>query len=164
MVYPPIHWFQGIRGRKRVGDIEFLCKKEFGGKLRTGEGTLSATGDLVKITANSGKDMYLAKAKVSARTEDATSGPLTVIVELQAGANGSETTKATWACEVSGMATGAQTAGSGSSTATYEFAVSGIKVAATEVIQLEATTVDVDVEVSGEIVVFEETTGADPTI
>jgi len=148
------------RSGKRLSDIEYLAIKEFDGKLTTGEGTLSAAGDLVKITAAGGKDMYLGKAKVSARIEAATN-VVTAIIELQAGADGSETTKATWSCElISATASGH----GGSSVASYEFVVSGIKVTTGQVIQLVATTVDGSIEVNGELVVFEEDTGASPAV
>ncbi len=141
--------------KKTLSDIEFLAKKEFDGKLRTAKGTLSATGDLATITANSGKDMYLAKAKVSARIED-TAKNRTVIVELKV--NG--VIKATWACDLSAQFT---TIGATSSIG-YEFVMSGIKVAATQIIKLEVVTLDASVEVNGELVVFEETTGESPVI
>ena len=50
------------------GDLAFIAKKEFEGKVRTDEGTLTAAGDLCTLTANTGKDMYLARAKLSFRT------------------------------------------------------------------------------------------------
>jgi len=53
-----------ITGASTLSDIMFISVKEFGSKLRTTEGTLSATGYLCTLTANTGKDMYLAKAKV----------------------------------------------------------------------------------------------------
>ena len=58
---------------KTLSDIEFLAKKEFDGKLRTAEGNVTAAGDIATLTANSGKDMYLATAKVIFISEDTSS-------------------------------------------------------------------------------------------
>ena len=137
------------------GDLAFLVKKEFDGKLREDEGTLSATGDIATLTATAGKDMYLAEAKVNARTET-NSANGTIIIELKI--NG--VVKETYAVELNSLQ--ATTGGAGSSVSTYAFAVKGIKVAATQIIKLEATVVDAGVEVSGSIVVFEENTGGNP--
>ena len=161
MVFPWIHFPTILPkgGAATLSDIMFLAVKEYNGggtsKLFTDEGTLSATGDLASITASSGKDLYLAKAKVSARHETGATGTATGIVELKA--NG--TIVATWAARLH-IPTGT----SANSVAEYEFAVSGIKVAATEIIKLEAVTVDANLEVNGELVCWEETTGADPAI
>ena len=139
-----------------MSDIEFLAKKEFDGKLRTAEGTLTATGDLATITANSGKDMYLAKTKVSVRQTTSDRASRTVIVELKVNA----VIKSTWSCDLNAQST---TIGATSSIG-YEFVLSGVKVAATQIIKLEVITIDADMEVNGELVVFEETTGETPVI
>jgi len=101
--------------------------------------------------------MYLAKAKVSIRLEGATNTTV-VIVELKANA----VIKATWSGSLQRETTATFIGDTGS--IGYEFVMSGIKVAATQIIKLEAVTVGASVEVNGELVVFEETTGADPTI
>jgi len=62
MVFPWISFLQ--ERKKRLSDIEYLAIKEFGGKLVKNEGFLSATGTLATLTAASGKDMYIARAKV----------------------------------------------------------------------------------------------------
>ena len=158
MVYPPVHPFSSltILVKKTLSDIEFLAKKEFDGKLRTAEGTLTATGDLATITANSGKDMYLAKTKVSVRQTTSDRNSRTVIVELKVNA----VIKSTWSCDLNAQST---TIGATSSIG-YEFVLSGVKVAATQIIKLEVITIDADMEVNGELVVFEETTGETPVI
>ena len=75
--------------KRRVSDIEYLSTIESGvsvpagAVLRTDEGTLSATGDLALITATGGKDMYLAKAKISARLEARTEGSIIVAKKLR---------------------------------------------------------------------------------
>ena len=157
MVNPPIHPMSGLTAvvEKTLSDIEFLAKKEFDGKLKTNEGTLSVTGDLATLTASAGKDLYLAKAKVSVRLE-ANAVTEFSIVELKV--NG--VIKATWGVSLYGI----NIASAGSSSQNHEFVVSGLKVAATQVIKLEAVLVGPNTEVNGELVCFEEPTGGDPTI
>ena len=139
-------------GAATLSDIMFLAKKEFDGKLKTDEGTISATGDIASITASSGKDLYLAKAKVSIRLESGgTAGG--AIVELKV--NG--VIKATWAGEL--LISSGEAAHHNS---VYEFVVSGLKVTATQIIKIEAVTVDADIEVNGELICFEEDTGVNP--
>ena len=159
MVFPPVHWFQGLGAGvviRDVGDIEFLSKKEFDGKLVENEGTRTTTGDLATLTASSGKDMYLAKAKVSATTV-AESFDEDIIIELKV--NG--VIKETWATNLNRTSGGV-----GKSAADeYEFATSGIKVAATQIIKLEVVTITAtSVQANGVIVCFEETTGETPVI
>ena len=152
MVGPWIHalWKRG----RRLSDIEYLSIKEFGGKLRQANGTLSGLGDLATLTATAGKDMYVARARISMNTNLNQRGTFTV----QLKANG----------VVVGQA-GIQsviTSGIGSYGSMYEFAASGIKVAATQIIKLEVTTAQIagGPKVFGELVVFEEDTGASPAI
>ena len=54
--------------------------------------------------------------------------------------------------------------GGSTSSENYEFVVSGIKVTTGQVIVLEVTSIGTNASASGELVVFEETTGVDPTI
>jgi len=67
-------WFNQISGGAgTLSDIMFLAKKEFDGKMKlqgesdptTDEGFLSATGDLCSVTAKTGKDLYIARAKIT---------------------------------------------------------------------------------------------------
>ena len=149
-------WLNSLWERKKsLSDIEYLSIKDFGSKLTVTEGTLSATGDLTSVTAGAGKDMYLAKAKVSVRSE----GPnvsATVIVELKINGVIKETFSA-W------MADNTVSDSGGTSSTNYEFAFAG-KVAATQIIKLEAVTIGSGVEVNGVLVTFEEDTGVSPAI
>lgn len=129
-----------------AGSLGFLAKKEFEGKLRQADGSLTTTGDLATLTANSGKDMYLASA--SCTITGITNG--TVVLKI----NG---------VIVSTFQTGAQVSGgSGDYTESYYFPI-GFKVAATQIIKLECTALSASSAVSGQIQCFEETTGANPT-
>jgi len=47
-----------------LSDIEFLSIKESEGKVRSDEGIRTSAGTLATLTANIGKDMYIATAKV----------------------------------------------------------------------------------------------------
>ena len=147
-------WLNSLweRGGGKLSDIEYLAVKEFDGKISTAEGTVTATGDIATITAGSG-DMYLAKAKVSARSEATGVAAGTVIVELKV--NG--TIKATWSCDL-----GMTTSGDGTGTSSYEFAIAGLKVTTGQIIKLEAVTVDTNIEINGELICVEEATGASP--
>jgi len=135
-------------------DIGFLAKKEFDGKIVEAKGTLSATGTLATLTASSGKDLYLAKAKVIVHRTTATTNLTTCVTDLRINGVTHEISFLT----VHQIATGA----GGTGTKIYEYAVSGVKVAATQTIILEVTTIDADCDVEGILTGWEETTGASP--
>ena len=154
MVFP---WISFLKERKkRLSDIEFLSIKEFDGKIRSDEGFLSATGDLATLTATSGKDMYLARAKViffiNSESASVAAGD-EVVLKL----NGviKETSRSTTA------GTGG---GGGNGTVIYEFKNIGQKVLATQIIKLEVITLDTQSDVEGFIECFEETTGESPAV
>ena len=155
MVGPWIHalWKRG----KKLSDIEYLSIKEFDSKLRTNEGSVvSTTGDLATLTATAGKDMYLAKAKISAEFIPAGATNDTLIVELKVNGVITETYR--------GQATHS---GSGAAlhSDSYEFVNIGQKVLATEIIKLEViTNQNNNWRIEGTIVCFEEDTGASPAI
>lgn len=141
------------------GDIAFLAKKEFDGKLRENEGSRSTIGTLATLTATSGKDMYLAKAKVNV-FQNSNTAPTTVsaniTIELQANGIVQETYQTILPWDTNPTFSPPN--------ANYEFVISGIKVSATQVIKLEVTAIGVDVDVEGVITCFEETTGEDPSV
>jgi len=152
-------WIHALFGRKkRLSDIEYLSIKEFDGKLVENEKFLSATGDLATLTASSGKDMYLASAKVVffANTQNASAATADEVV-LKVNDVIKETVKFSWGANL-GNATG------GDLVFDYEFKNIGQKVAATQVIKLEVITLDADTDVEGYIQCFEETTGESPQI
>ena len=99
--------------------------------------------------------MYLARAYVSL-AQDANNAVADCIVELKVNGVIKET--------FSGRMQGGATPGfGGTSASSYEFAFVG-KVAATQIIKLEAVTVDSGVTVNAVLVTFEEDTGASPAI
>ena len=127
-----------------LGDIAYLQGKEFAGDLLTDEGTRNAVGTLAAVTAPTEKDLYLAKAKISARA-----GSGATKIELQA--NG--VTIATW---------------EGTVTSTvnpfYEFILSGVKVTTGQVLRLEVTEIgSASTNISGEITCVQVDTGVDPS-
>lgn len=136
-----------------MSDILFLSVKEHAGKLVKNEGFQSGTGVLATLTANSGKDMYIARAKITFFHNALTKTSVADEVVLDINGTVVETSKATL-----GMDSG----GSGKVTHTYEFKNIGHKVAGTQVIKLQVITLDIDTDVEGFIECFEETTGQSP--
>jgi len=137
-----------------MSDIQYLAIKEFDGKLRSDEGFLSAPGDLATLTANTGKDMYLARAQITYFGNKTAGSSIADQVVLKINGTIVETSKATLANTTSAIQT----------TFTYEFKNIGQKVAAAQIIKLEVITLDVDTDVEGMIECFEEDTGATPRL
>ena len=142
--------------RARLSDIEFLAKKEFDGKLVTNEGTLSVTGDLATLTANTGKDMYIARAKVTFYS-NAGSTSASFADQAVLRINGVIVETARFGFVRSG-------GGDGVLSYDYEFKNIGQKVTATQIIKLEVITLDTETDIEGFIECFEETTGETPVI
>lgn len=137
-----------------MSDILFLSVKEHAGKLRENEGGRSTTGDLATLTANTGKDMYLAKAKFTASNTSTTLQSNTVIVELKVNGIVHETANIELVTTASSE---------GPITRDYQFVTSGVKVAASQIIKLEVITIDsANITVEGVITCFEEATGESP--
>lgn len=141
----------------QLSDIQFLAVKEFQGKLRSDEGFLSAVGDLATLTANTGKDMYLARASVTFFPNTATfqgTTPDEAVLKI----NGVivESAKVSLVRHTS--------AGSTNITETYEFKNIGRKVLAGQIIKIEVITLSATIDVEGFIECFEETTGATPRL
>ena len=124
-----------------MSEILFLSVKEHAGKLRSAEGIATAAGDVASLTANTGKDMYLASAKVTFALEGL-SNQQAAFDEVVLKINGTvvETAKSSMVI----------TAGEGGNTVhTYEFKNIGHKVAASQIIKMEAITVDADTTIEG---------------
>ena len=141
-----------IQRKGKLSDIEFLAIKEFDSKLRTNEGGLDgATGDVATLTANTGKDMYLAKAKISSGYDG--TGTLGLVAELSLNGTVVETVYSNGAVGNIGIMD-----------QNYEFVNIGQKVAAGEIIKIAVTGIGTGIHVEGTVVCFEEDTGADPRI
>jgi len=146
----PVIDSRGTRPIVQSGDLAFLQQKQQEGKLKTAEGSRTSVGDICTVTASSGKDLYLAKAKVSVAGVDGFIR--TVVVELKAGAVGSETVIETFSTQ---MVTASN------SVTNYEFAISGIKVTTGQNILLEATVVGATtMRVNGVIEAWEESSNS----
>jgi len=154
MVGPWIHalW---KRGRK-LSDIEYLSIKEFGGKVRTATVQRSSTGTSATLTANAGKDMYLAGAKVAVKWNQAGTGAIArIAVDLTINGTIVETA----------LLDSTFTSGIGLDGGNYEFVCKGLKVAATQIIKLEVSEHTTSAaEMVGNLIVFEEATGASPEV
>jgi len=145
MVFP---WIQFLGKKKRLSDIEYLAIKEFDGKLVQNDAQArTTTGDLCTLTASSGKDMYIAKAKIQTNTTGANG---TVTVQLKINAVVFEEFK------VSDLPVT-------SDTSEFEFVTLGFKVAATQIIKLEVTGIS-SLSINGQLICFEEDTGASPAV
>ena len=147
------------RSGKKLSDIEYLAIKEFDGKLRRADGAINdatVATDLVSITANAGKDMYLASAKVMVRCDN------NVILTLLAAeliVNGVTIETVRPYSDTGG--------GSGAAFLhfpAHKFTTVGIKVAATQIIKIRVTNTTVNFDWNGHLEVFEEDTGSSPAI
>ena len=144
--------------KKKLSDIEYLAIKEFEGKLVYDDGQVTTTGDLATLTASSGKDMYIAKAKVSVMPNTLASGLSPYLVELKINGVTEESFNGVMEAD-----TGVDYAEQGNRQ--YEFINIGRKVAATQIIKLEViTNTGNDQTFEGSIVCFEETTGESPAV
>jgi len=153
MFFPSILTTDRNDGVVTMSDILFMSVKEHAGKMRETHGTATATGDLCTITANTGKDMYLAKAKINGES-NGTSVSEAVQVALKVNGTTVETFDATLA---------GGSASEGEFSFEYEFASLGEKVATGQIIKLEVIAISsTALVVNGKIEVFEETTGDSP--
>jgi len=141
----------------KMSDILFLSVKEHAGKIRSNEGFLSATGDLATLTANTGKDMYIARAKVVFFINTAANA-ITIADTVELKVNGTVIETASTGLRVITTSN----SGAGALAFEYEFKNMGHKVAATEIIKLEVTALNANTDVEGFIECFEETTGESP--
>jgi hypothetical protein len=151
-----IHAILFNRRGKKLSDIEFLAIKEFGGKVRSNEGTATTATDLATLTANTGKDMYLATAKCSVRGTG--SSISLAIVELLINGVVVETFhyRSQWSV-------GGSVAKNTIDAQSYEFKNIGRKVAAGQIIKLRTLGMQT-ASAEGYIECFEEDTGASPAI
>ncbi len=139
---------RGTRPVVSSGDLSFLQQKEQEGKLKTAEGTVTAVGDICSLTASTGKDLYLAKAKISASSATSTSGNISI--ELKADG----VVKETYSINLT-------TTVGGDSSENYEFVVSGIKVNAGQIIKLESIIhTNAFMTVNGILEAWEESSGS----
>ena len=128
---------------------KYTLQASFDGRLKSGEGFLSAAGDLTTLTSASGKDLYLTAAKVTFFSNN--NNNTTAVTEIVLKLNGViiETTKF-------GL-------GPVEKLAPYDFKNLGGKVAATQIIKLEVITIDSRADVEGFVQAIEVPTGENPT-
>ena len=158
MVFPFVTFPTLKGGRRKLSDIEYLAIKEFGGKLKTDYGVTSGTTaqDIATLTASTGKDMYLASAKISIRCGSSNNSNASAELIV----NG-----VTVAEYRGGFMSNATGANAGATSAdNFEFAIKGVKVAASQIIKIRATTIGTAITIAGELVCFEESTGISPKI
>lgn len=133
-----------------------VLQASFDGRLKSNEKFLSVTGDLAKLTASSGKDLYIVKAKIT-YFANATSPISTADNEVVLKINGSivETTNHSVVISTSG-------GGGGMATSVYKFENMGFKVIATEIIKLEVISINTKIDIEGFIQAIEVPTGQNP--
>lgn len=138
-----------------MGDIIDMAIKEFEGKLRSNTAVQpsATTGDLGTLTANTGKDMYLARAKASIKD---TGGAVAGQLKIELLVNG--IVRDRWFTSMSRNTNIGGHVGN-----TYDF-MSGFKVTTGQTIKLRVDTAATNVEVSGTVECFEEDTGVSPQI
>jgi len=145
-----------------VSDIEYLATIESGkgpgnSVLKTDEGSVTATGDIASITASASTDLYVARAKCSARLETDSASQKVGQVELKV--NG--VIKETFSFSLSGSNVGNS---GGSTTTNYEFECVGLKVDATQIIKLEFVTDPTGVTVDAFLECIEIDDGVSPRL
>ncbi len=152
---PLILFKVGAVATEDMSDIQYLAIKEFDGKIRSSEGILSVIGDLATLTANNGKDMYLASAKITFTLSTIIVGQANLNNRVDLKINGVLIESARYSININ----------SGNLfDLVYEFKNIGRKVLAGEIIKLEAITLGSVSSVAGFIECFEEDTGNSPQI
>lgn len=141
-----------------LSDIQFLAIKAFNEKIRFDRGVSGVAGILATLTANIGKDMYIARAKISIIYNSSAN---TVIQGTTVNLKLNGIIFESGIAEFGGNNTGNQAV---TYTAEYEFKNIGHKVLEGETIELDATVIDNGVVVDGFIECFEENTGTSPQI
>lgn len=126
-----------------------IVQAEFDGRLKEDEGFLSATGTLCSITAAASKDLYLSAAKVNFHLLAGSAAVQDVVIELQVNGTVVETCHGVVLSTANGYGE-------------HEFKNLWHKVDATQVLRLEVTTIDANVDVEGTIQAVEVPDGANP--
>lgn len=139
------------------GDLAFIAKKEFDGKIRTNEGVVTTNANVATLTATTGKDMYLATAKCSVK---GTSISAVAEVDVELLING--VVHETFIYR-SNYGTGGSVSKNTFDCQAYEFKNIGQKVAAGQIIKLQTVAIS-NCEVEGYLECWEESTGTDPTV
>jgi len=147
----PLILFQipsGLVADDEMSDIQYLAIKEFDGKTRKLDGSATGNGTLVTLTANVGKDMYLAGAKVNVFDEN--------VVNVSRG---------TISLTINGIVEEICELGGTSNTQgpfPYSYKLKGIKVTTGQIIKLEITDFEGTPAFFGVLHCWEEDTGASP--
>ncbi len=145
-----------------MGNILDLAIKEFEGKVRSDEGLLiESQSDLATLTANVGKDMYLASAKVA--FYNLTESQASFGAQVALSINGVVIERITYSSSSQDSGTGGFNSG-GVLSMVYEFKNIGRKVLTGEIIKLAVTNGVADIAMVGFIECWEEDTGVSPQI
>lgn len=158
---PLILFKVGVVAAEDMSDIQFLAIKEFDGKVRSDEGELfEVVGDLATLTANTGKDMYLASAKCV--FFNTTESQDSFAAEVGLSINGVVIETARYSSSSIDGSSGFN--GGALLSMVYEFKNIGRKVLAGEIIKIAVTDAEADIAMAGFIECWEEDTGESPQI
>lgn len=140
-----------LQGDDDVSTI--IAQASFDGRLKHDEGNAAAAGDVCTLTAAASKDLYLSAAQVVFYADTTTVNTSGDEVVLKVDGAIVETAKAS-------LAKG--TTDSGNSAFVYDFRNLWHKVDATQILKLEAITLDAATEVEGVIQAVEVPDGQNP--
>lgn len=156
MVGPWILFAPRKKGGK-LSDIEYLSIKDFDGKrvdvdAVTDVNLTTTETDLATQTASSGKDMYLAGARVTGTIDVAGGAGSSTILRLRVNGVDVEQKRFEELADESEFS--------------YTFLTKGVKVAATEIIKITAqhSNTTQQSKLKSKLLLFEETTGESPQV
>ncbi len=142
---------RGTRPVVQSGDKAFVEQKEREGKLKSDTGLLTTTGDLATLTAGAGKDMFVSEVTCAVSRAVFTS-LLTRNAQVDLKVNGVVVESYIYQDFIS-------SGESKSNSGTFEFKWRG-KVSTGQIIKLEVITLETDLQATGMIQCYEESSGS----
>ena len=147
----PVIDSRGTRPVVQSGDKAFVEQKEREGKLKSDTGILTTTGDLATLTAGAGKDMFISEV-TCAVTRGVFTSLLTRNAQIDLKVNGVVVESYIYQDFIS-------SGESKSNSGTFEFKWRG-KVSAGQIIKLEVITLETDLQATGMVQCYEESSGS----
>lgn len=133
---------------------KIILQASFDGRLKSNEGFRTTTGDLVSLTAATGKDLYLTRAVADFFNDESNSSDFGSKCELKANAVIKET---------DAYSAGQASSGFGGSTSiAYEFKNLFHKVTAAQILKLQVTVIASKTAIEGFIQAIEVPAGENP--
>ena len=138
--------------KKELANV--VLQASFDGRLKSAEAQRTTTGDLVSLTAATGKDLYLTRAVADFFFDESNSSDFGSRCELKVNAVIKETDAYSGGQASSGFG--------GSTSVAYEFKNLFHKVTAAQILKLEVTSIAVKTRIEGFIQAVEVPTGLNP--